>query len=114
MDVNKLIIESLSPLGYPVEFITYTGKDKTYITFNCTDDRGEIFVDNKPIIDTVSMQIHLFIPNKVNYMKLKKQIRTKLINAGFTYPEITILADDDINHLVFECEYSGISETEEE
>lgn len=116
MNVNNIITKALSPLGYPVEPITYTGKEKIYITFNYSDERAEMFEDNKPIIDIAFMQIHLYIPFELNYMTLKKQIRAKLFHAGFSYPEITIIPDDEqkINHLIFECETSGLSESESE
>lgn len=115
MNVNKLIINTLSPLGYPVEPITYTGIEKIYITFNYADDRGEVFADDMPIVDVAYMQIHLYVPFETNYMTIKKQIRSKLLAAGFTYPDITTMSENDtkINHIIFECIISGKSETEE-
>ncbi len=115
MNVNNLIIESLSPLGHPVVPTVYTGKEKIYITFNYADDRGEIFTDNKPVIDIAYMQIHLFSPENFNNMALKKKIRVKLLEVGFTYPHIVSQyeADMKINHIIFECEIAGKAESEE-
>lgn len=111
MNENKLVIDTLSPLGYPVAFIKYkpatgeTPSDK-YFTFNFADDRGINFADNAPQNEIVSMQIHFFAPLKFNHTVLKKEIRKKLFDAGFTYPAITTLTEEDneIVHLVFECE----------
>lgn len=115
MNVNNLIIETLKPLGHPVVATVYTGKEPVYITFNCADDRGEVFADNKPLIDIVYMQIHLFAPDTFNYVSLKKKIRVKLLNAGFTYPQMSSQyeADMKINHIIFECEITGKAESEE-
>lgn len=115
MNVNKLIIDALSSLEYPVVPTVYTGKEPIYITFNYVDDRGEVFADNKPLIDIAYMQIHLFAPGNFNYMNLKKKIRAKLLNAGFTYPQISVQYETDlnINHIIFECEIASKAESEE-
>jgi len=115
MNVNSLIINTISPLGYPVVPSKYTGTNPTYIVFNYVDDRDEVFADNEPIIDIAYMQIHLFCPVTFNFHTLKKQIRSKLFKAGFSYPQITTLYEDETskNHIVFECEIEGKSETEE-
>ena len=115
MNVNKLIIDTLKPLVPDVVPDVYTGTNKTYITFNYADDRAAIFADNEPQIDIASMQIHLFMPDTLNPMTLKKQIRSKLFRAGFSYPEITRVHEDDtkLNHIIFECDIEGEPESEE-
>lgn len=122
MNVGKLIINALQPLipnpnpDIPtVAFNVYKGTEKPYITFNYADDRAVRFKDNKPDIDRASMQIHLFIPEPINYMTLKKQIRSRLFGAGFTYPQVSEIYESatKLNHIVFECEIAGESEREE-
>jgi hypothetical protein len=116
MNVNGLIISTLKPLVSEVKPGHYTGTADTYIAFNYADDRGETFADDVPEDDIASLQIHLFCPGSFNYMALKKQIRSKLFQAGFSYPEIaleTYEEDTDKNHIAFECEIEGNSETEE-
>ena len=120
MDVNELIITTLSPLNYPIDMDKYNPSvgevpSPIYITFNYEDDRGEVFADNKPKVDIAYIQIHLFAPESFNYMLLKKQIRSKLFKAGFTYAKVTQRHETDtkINHIIFQCEISGKSETEE-
>lgn len=111
MNVNKLIIDTLSPLGYPVAYIKYkpyTGEpvsDK-YFTFNYADDRGINFADDVPQHEIAYMQIHFFAPLKFPHTALRKDIRKRLFSAGFTYPTIVTLTEEDneIIHLVFECE----------
>ena len=115
MNVNGLISNALKSLGHPVYPDKYTGTAETYIIFNYEDDRGEVFADDEPEIDKAYLQIHLFCPGNFNYMTLKKQIRSKLFRAGFSYPSITSLyeKDTDKNHIIFQCEIEGESETEE-
>jgi hypothetical protein len=116
MNVNSTIMNALLPLGYPVCQGHYTGVEDTYIVFNYADDRGMTFADDAPEDDVVSIQVHLFCLGKFDYRKLKKLIRVKLFNAGFSYPSIpldTYESNTDKNHIVFECEIDGDSETEE-
>lgn len=115
MNVNNLIITALKPLVADVVPGHYTGTAKTYIAFNYEDDRGELFADDEPEIDKAYMQIHLFTPGSFNYMTLKKQIRQALRKAGFSYPTVQSYyeSDTDKNHIIFQCEIEGDSETEE-
>jgi len=112
-DLNKLIIATLTPLGIPTEAAPYTGDELTYIVFNRADDIGVVYADDEPQIDQVSMQIHLFTP--LNYLTLKKQIRSKLFKAGFTYPQVQERYEEDTktNHVVFECQIETSTESEE-
>lgn len=109
MNVNKLIIDTLKPLVPDVVPTKYTGTNTTYITFNYEDDRAVEFADDAPIIDVAYTQIHLFCPRTFNFNNLKKQIRSALFKAGFSYPSVTILYEDEteINHIIFQCEIEG-------
>lgn len=121
MNVNSLITSTLQPLipnpdvKVPtVAFGMYRGTATTYINFNYVDDRAVIYADNEPQIDVTIVQVHLFIPRTLNHMALKKKIRSKLFNAGFTYPAVTTLEENDTDkfHIVFECEIEGNTESE--
>lgn len=115
MNVNKLIIDTLKPFVADVVPTKYTGTNTTYIVFNYEDDRAKLFADDKPIIDVAYMQIHLFCPRTFNFQNLKKQVRSALFKAGFSYPSIQTFYEDDTetNHIVFQCEIEGQSEVEE-
>jgi hypothetical protein len=92
----------------------YKGTATTYIVFNYEDDRATEYEDNEPKSDTAYLQIHLFCPGDFNYNTLKKQIRSKLYLAGFSYPQISSFYEDDTdkNHLIFQCQIEGQSERE--
>jgi hypothetical protein len=123
LNVNILIIDTLSPVvpndtpdEANIKLNKYSGTSETYVTFNYEDDRATHYEDNEPKIDTAFLQIHLFCPADFNYNTLKKQIRSKLYRAGFSYPQITgPFYEDETgkNHIVFQCQIDGQSETEE-
>lgn len=106
MTVNEIIIKALEPFGIPVKPDFYNGPEPKYFTFNYADDRGADYGDNMPLSAVVYMQIHYFCPMTEDYLYAKKKIRKALFNAGFTYPSVTdaTIAEDEIRHLVFECD----------
>lgn len=115
MNVNGLIINTLKPLVSEISPGHYTGTAEIYIAFNYEDDRGEMYADDAPEVDKAYMQIHLFCPDNYNYTVLKKQIRSRLFCAGFSYPSVSEFYEKDTrkNHLVFQCEIVGEPEMEE-
>jgi len=106
MTVQKLIMDTLGPMGYAVVPDIYEGDDKKYYTYTIADDRGAYFADDLPISNRVSVQIHFFLPIKENYIKERNQTRQLLLHAGFTYPVITMITEPDTQkrHIIFECE----------
>jgi len=91
----------------------YNGTTTPYVVFNIADSRGQVFADNKPKIDTTTMQIHYFCDLTYNYYSDKAFIRKALFDTGFTYPQITQLIEEETKkrHLIFECEIFENSET---
>lgn len=110
------IRNALTQFGYPMEVELYEGTEKRFFTYNYADDHGDDFGDDIPGTNLVSVQVHYFMPviennRKVSFQTIRKQIRTALFEAGFTYPEVTIRRDrtqdtnNDMWHIIFECEY---------
>lgn len=108
--VNSIIISALNPLGVSVTAETDRGTTMPYITFNCSDDRGIAFGDDEPDLDDVTMQIHLFTERGYDYVNIKKQIRSALFGAGFSYPVVSENNEDEYNHIIFECHIALESE----
>lgn len=112
MTINQKIINALEPYGMPVVPEHYSGKEKRYMEFNLYDDTGKVFADGEPEFDVVLVQVHLFLPREEDYLKLKKQIRRSLREAGFCYADITQIVEPEptneypygIRHLTFETE----------
>lgn len=112
MTINKKIIEALKKYGMPVAPDHYSGKEKRYFEFNLYDDTGAVFADEEPEFDIVIIQVHLFLPREEDYLRLKKQIRNSLCEAGFCYADITEMVEPEsteqypygIRHIIFETE----------
>ena len=100
------IIEAIKAFGYPYAPDIYKGKEDRYFTYNYVDERVAIYSDNEPDEETVSVQIHFFLPASENFIAEKSRIRRALFKHGFTYPEVTVLTENDtkIRHIIFECE----------
>lgn len=117
MSINEIVISALSQLDLPIALNNYDNKDNLdkYIVWNVSNDSGYLHADDEPLYDNVSIQVHLFIKDNINYLQLKKDIRNALSNANFTYPDVTILheIEEKLNHIVFECETNIITEREE-
>ncbi|EKS4344849.1 hypothetical protein QB607_002845 [Clostridium botulinum] len=81
MSINKLIIDTLKPLGVPTRFQTYEGKEETYITFFCYNEQGECFADDTEIATGLYMQVNIW--SKGNVEQLKIDTVELLKKAGF-------------------------------
>lgn len=103
MSMNRKIIDTLLPLGLPTQPDQYTGEAKTYFVFNCTslpDDFG----DNAPQHERYLVQVHLFAPDTLNTLDIRKQCKQLLFAAGFTFPAMVDASNEDGQHWVYECE----------
>ena len=113
MDVNRKLKDLLEgPTGLKVDQDEHSGKDNMYIVFSYTDERPEWFGDNKPLSDTVYLNIQLITPKDYNYMKLKHQIRDLLEGADFFVTSISSFLGDvffgteKTRQTVFEVNYT--------
>ncbi|EJP6471359.1 hypothetical protein NHI66_000607 [Clostridium botulinum] len=70
MSINKLIIDTLKPLGIPARFQTYEGKEETYITFFCYNEQGERFADDAEIITGFYMQVDIWGKENIEQLKI--------------------------------------------
>lgn len=104
--MNKIVMDLLKTLGYPIDYIAYRGTEDKYFVFNYITEEGLLFADDKAIYDTYPMQIHFFCPASFNHLSIKKQVKDLLINNGFIYPRIRTIYEKETkyNHIVFETE----------
>lgn len=112
MNAYEAAFAALSPLEIPVCPDAYDGTEPIYITYNYADDHGDDFGDNIPSCNVVTLHVHLFMPfsengRRKNYLSWKPLIRDLLMQAGFTYPDVTVLTDQSANitHLVFTADF---------
>ena len=85
----------------------YTGDETEYIVFNYSEYPLE-FADNAPHTVGYSIQVHLFMPLKANPNTMKNSIQNALFTAGFSYPSIQDVTDDDGQHYVFMSTYEEL------
>lgn len=112
MSINKLIIDTLQPLGAPVEFETYEGEADPYITFFEYLQQGESFCDDEESATGHYIQIDVW--SKGNYINIVEQIKKLLKQVGFKRKYETELYESDtkIYHKVIRFFY--FVENEEE
>ena len=79
--INKLIQDILTPLGVPVSFQTYSGSEKTYITFFSYNEQGEDWAENKEIATAFYIQVDIW--SKTDYVNLEVKIRQSMNSIGF-------------------------------
>ena len=85
----------------------YTGTATEYIVFNYSEYPLE-FADNAPHTVGCSIQVHLFMPLKANPNTIKNNIQNSLFAAGFSYPSIQDVTDEEGQHYVFMSTYEEL------
>lgn len=111
--LNELIIDTLSGLNIDVSQDLYTGKKNKYIVFTYEDENGELYANDQPEKNHVWVQIHLYLSHNEDYRQLKKEIRSRLFEVGFSYAQITINTvetETKLRHICFRTEYVTESE----
>ncbi len=68
--INKLVIDTLKPLGIPVGFQKYSGADTTYITFHEYLQTGEEFEEDEEAFTGHYVQVDIW--SKADYTSYRK------------------------------------------
>ena len=71
MNINKLIIDTLRPLGLDVRYRVYSGSNPTYVTFFEIQNYNEDYSEDKNETEVCSLQIDLW--SKADVTQLKKR-----------------------------------------
>ena len=85
----------------------YIGDATEYIVFNYSEYPLE-FADNAPHTVGYSVQVHLFTPLKANPNTRKDSIQSALFTAGFSYPSIQDVTDEEGQHYVFQTTFEEL------
>ena len=74
-ELLKTIFDNFEVEGkkIPAEFITYTGKSKTYITYAFTDDDPALFAEDQEVGSVAYIDIDIF--SSGNYLAIEKKIK---------------------------------------
>ena len=105
MNLDARIRTALAGICDVVVPQVYTGTATEYIVFNYSEYPLE-FADNAPHTVGYSIQVHLFMPLKANPNTIKNSIQNALFTAGFSYPSIQDVTDEEGQHYVFLTEYT--------
>ncbi len=65
----------------PVEYLKYTGKEKTYITYTFTDDVPSLFGDDKEIGSVITIDIDIFSDG--NYLAIEDKVKEVMEENNF-------------------------------
>lgn len=76
-----LIKEIFQDFEVPVEFIRYTGNEKTYITYSFTDDRPGVMAEDKEVLSIASIDIDIFSDG--NYLDIEEKVEKIMIDNNF-------------------------------
>lgn len=81
MMINKLLLDTLKPLGVPIGFQKYSGQESTYITFHEYSQTGEEFEEDIEAFTGHYVQVDVW--SKSDYTALVANLKTALKSAGF-------------------------------
>lgn len=94
MSVNKLIIDTLLPLGVPVSFMDYNSNEGTYIVFLEYNQGSWLQADDEEMYTKHFFQVDVF--SSGNYLTLVKNVKTAMKKAGFGRMFESETYDDDM------------------
>lgn len=129
MSVEARVKAALDVFGDPVEKSVLSAETKRsltgaargksssavqfrYYTFSC-DSFGANFGDDEPGCERCLVHVHLFAPLNQNCISQVRKTKNALLEADFTWPEVTDATDQDGQHFVFECETAQPIEEDE-
>ena len=79
---------------------------------NFAAESGDEFGDDIPEVDHYWIRLKYYFPMGENQVRMRKTVRNRLFEAGFSYAEITEVSfpDEGMDGLEFDCEYIAESE----
>lgn len=95
MNLGKLIIDTLTPLGYPVAKMRYNQRADTYIVFTEYNQAPRMKADDEEIITKYFYQVDVF--SKTDFTDLVNDVRKELNKVGFKRMFESETYDEDMN-----------------
>ena len=112
MTIGQRIVSCLGGFGDPVAMNQYTGTSDRYYVY-MFGSRGDNHADDAPNNERYYVTIHFYAPMSwTGLTERRKQTKKALYDAGFDYPEVHSDIDDNMNWLIFSCEYVDEVEVE--
>jgi hypothetical protein len=94
MNLNKLIIDTLTPIGVPVSFQEYTGIETMYITFFEYNQFSALNADDTEQQTSHFIQVDIW--SNGDYTAIVDQVKQKMIDAGFKRTSEADLYENDV------------------
>ncbi len=91
--INKLVLETLGPVGIPVAFQKYWGKETTYITFHEYLASGEEHDEDEETYTGHFIQVDIW--SKSDYTSRVGQVKSLMKAAGFKRLDEADLYEED-------------------
>ena len=104
MSCDAALQTALRPLGLPVFPNKYTGMELSYLVTNWSmlgAAHGGDFAQAARYL----VQVHYYLPDKLNPNPMLERICKALAAADFTSPDISPAHSDHGQHYAIECEY---------
>lgn len=110
MSLNKLIMDTLKPLGVPVSFMNYNNTASAYIVFNEYNQSPWLNADDEEKWTKHFYQVDIF--SSGNYLQLAKDLKKLMKEAGFGRMFESETYDEDMKKFRKIFRFSYISKEE--
>lgn len=94
MSALSMLRKTLLLTGWVVKQDAYIENIKNradrFIIYNLAHEEASGFSDNHPRRETSYWQVHIYLPETQNPSAIKKQVKSLLSDAGFSYPEVVL------------------------
>lgn len=110
MTINEVMIQAVTPIVpvcVPDEYAPAVGEEaaEIYCVFDYTET-PDSFGDDRPQAVRYVGMLHLYLPSGENPLKLKRQLREALLDAGFAVGDTTNASDADGQHYAMDFEWA--------
>jgi len=105
MDLVQYVYDTLSPLGYPVDW-QLRPKQPPCLSYHFFNEEPELFGNGEELIRSISCQIDIW--SKGNYSSIKEEVITAMKAGGFLFapsPSDTYEEDAKLFHCVLIFNY---------
>lgn len=112
MSLNRLIRDTLIPLGVPVSSMTANNADATYIVFTEYNQAGDLIADDDELTTGYFIQVDVF--SSGNFLNLVKQVKSSMKQVGFSRMYESETYDDQAEKFRKIIRFSYTTDIEEE
>jgi predicted NAD-dependent protein-ADP-ribosyltransferase YbiA (DUF1768 family) len=109
--MNKLIIDTLKPIGVPVSFLRYNNTADTYIVFYEYHQASFINADDEEQSTKHFYQVDVFSKD-ATYLTVVKEVKARMKSAGFGRMFESETFDDDMKKFRKILRFSYLTEEE--